>query len=120
MRLIALLLALATLLAAAACTSDTALAPTSRHTGQLADIPPQLFADYLRVNLQGTETVVALNDDGDVVGASASGGVLWHGAAHERTILPITPTSIANDGTVAGSVNGHAATWKHGRVTVLD
>jgi len=72
------------------------------------------------MNLPGTETVVALNDTGDVVGATASGGVLWHGASHERTTLPIIPTAIANDGTVAGLVNGHAATWKNGRVTVLD
>jgi hypothetical protein len=115
-----LLLALATLVAAAACTSDIALGPTSGHTSQIADIPPQFFAAYTRENLPGTETVVALNDNGDVVGASASGGVLWHGAAHERTTLPITPTAIAHDGTVAGIVDGHAATWKNGRVTVLD
>jgi hypothetical protein len=64
--------------------------------------------------------VVALNDNGDVVGATASGGVLWQGPAHERITLPIIPTAIANDGTVAGSIDGHAATWKNGRVTVLD
>ena len=64
--------------------------------------------------------MVALNDSGDVVGATASGGVLWHGAAHERITLPIIPKAIANDGTVAGSVDGHAATWKNGHITILD
>jgi hypothetical protein len=79
-----------------------------------------MYAAYSRTTLPGTETVTALNDSGDVVGASASGGVLWHGASHERISLPIIPTAIANDGAVAGSIDGHAATWKSGRVTVLD
>ena len=105
---------------AIACTSDRALAPTSGHTNQLSDLPPELFAAYTRTNLPGSETVVALNDSGDVVGATATGGILWHGAAHERTTLPIIPTAIANDGTVAGSIDGHAATWKSGHVTILD
>src|SRR4051812_45618442 len=104
---------------ALACASDRALAPTPVQPGHL-DFPPDAYAAYSRVSLPGTETVVALNDGGNVVGATPSGGVLWHGAAHERTSLPIIPTAIANDGTVAGSVNGHAATWKNGRVTMLD
>ncbi|MGE5729512.1 MAG: hypothetical protein ACM34L_12985 [Gemmatimonas sp.] len=120
MRSIGLPLVLAPLIVAIACTSDRAVAPESGHTGQLSGIPPELFAAYTRVSLPGTETVVALNDSGDVVGATNTGGVLWHGANHERTILPIIPTAIANDGTVAGSIDGHAATWKNGRVTVLD
>ncbi|HLB11190.1 MAG TPA: hypothetical protein VK617_16795 [Gemmatimonadaceae bacterium] len=120
MRSIGLPLVLVSMVAAIACTSDRALAPTSGHSGQLSDIPPELIADYSKVTLPGSETVVALNDSGDVVGSSASGGVLWHGAAHERTTLPIIPTAIANDGTVAGSIDGHAATWRNGRVTILD
>ncbi len=120
MRSIGLPLVLASMVAAIACTSDRALAPKSGQAGQLTDIPPELIAAYTRTNLPGTETVVALNDSGDVVGATASGGVLWHGSAHERTSLPIIPTAIANDGTVAGSVDGHAATWKSGRITILD
>ena len=120
MRSIGLPLVLASMVAAIACSGDRALAPTSGHSGQISDIPPELIADYSRVTLPGSETVVALNDSGDVVGAGASGGVLWHGAAHERTTLPVTPTAIANDGTVAGSIDGHAATWKNGRVTILD
>jgi hypothetical protein len=120
MRSIVLRLTLASMVAAIGCSGDRALAPSSGPTGQIADIPPELFAAYSRTSLPGTETVVALNDSGDVVGATASGGVLWHGAAHERTSLPIIPTAIANDGTVAGSIDGHAATWKNGRITVLD
>ena len=120
MRSIGLHLTLASMVAAIACSGDRALAPNSGHTGQISDIPPELFAAYSRMNLPGSETVVALNDSGDVVGVTASGGILWHGAAHERTTLPITPTAIANDGTVAGSIDGHAATWKNGRVTILD
>lgn len=120
MRSIGLSLVLASLVGAIACSSDRALAPPSGHTDQISDLPPELFAAYSRINLPGTETAVALNDSGDVVGATASGGVLWHGAAHERTILPIIPTAIANDGTIAGSIDGHAATWKSGRTTVLD
>jgi len=79
-----------------------------------------MFAAYTRTNLPGSDSVVALNDSGDVVGVTATGGVLWQGASHERTILPIIPTAIANDGTIAGSINGHAATWKSGHVTILD
>jgi hypothetical protein len=120
MRQIGIALVLATMVAASACTSDRVLAPSSGHTGQISDLPPDMFAAYTRTTLPGTETVVALNDSGDVVGATATGGVLWHGATHERTSLPIIPTAIANDGTVAGSIGGHAATWKNGRVTVLD
>ncbi|MBA2683432.1 MAG: hypothetical protein H0U66_02945 [Gemmatimonadaceae bacterium] len=120
MRSIGLQLALAALVFAAACSGDRALAPTTGHADQLSDLPPELFAAYTRTNLPGSETVVALNDSGDVVGATASGGILWHGAAHERTTLPIVPAAIANDGTVAGSIDGHAATWKRGHVTILD
>src|SRR5512140_3113780 len=120
MRSIWISLVLASMVAAIACTGDRALAPKSGHTGQLSDIPPELFAAYSRTNLPGAETVVALNDSGDVVGATATGGILWRGAAHERTSLPIIPTAIANDGTIAGSIDGHAATWRNGRVTVLD
>jgi hypothetical protein len=120
MRSIGLRLTLASMVAAMACSGDRALAPNSGHTGQLSDIPPGWFAAYTRTNLPGSEKVVALNDSGDVVGATATGGILWHGAAHERTTLPIIPTAIANDGTVAGSIDGHAATWKSGHVTILD
>lgn len=120
MRSIVLQLALASMVAALGCSGDRVLAPTSGHSGELATIPPELLAAYSRVTLPGNERAVALNDSGDVVGATASGGVLWHGAAHERITLPIIPTAIANDGTIAGSFNGHAATWKDGRVTVLD
>lgn len=112
-------LILASTLAALACSSDRALAPKPGHAGQL-DFPANMFAPYTRTSLPGTETVVALNDNGDVVGATATGGVLWHGATHERTTLPIIPTAIANDGTIAGSIDGHAATWKDGHTTVLD
>jgi hypothetical protein len=119
MRQIGFPLVLASMVAAIACSSDRAVAPKTGRPGQL-DFPPEMFAAYTLTNLPGTETVVALNDNGDVVGATASGGVLWHGATHERTTLPIIPTAIANDGTIAGSIDGHAATWKNGRVTVLD
>jgi len=112
-------LILASMVAAIGCSTDRTLAPKSGTGGQL-DFPPEMFAAYTRSALPGTETVVALNDDGDVVGATATGGVLWRGSTHERTSLPIIPTAIANDGTVAGSIDGHAATWKNGHTTVLD
>ncbi len=120
MRSIALRLALVSMVAAIGCSGDSSVAPKTGPTGQLSDLPPESFADYSRVSLPGSETAVALNNGGDVVGATASGGVLWHGATHERITLPIIPTAIATDGTVAGSVDGHAATWKNGRVTILD
>ena len=120
MRSIGFPMVLASMVFAIGCSSDRPLAPKPGHTGQLSDIPPELIAAYTRTTLPGTETVVALNDSGDVVGATANGGVLWHGTAHERTVLPIIPTAIANDGTVAGSIDGHAATWKNGRTTILD
>ncbi|HEV7703321.1 MAG TPA: hypothetical protein VGO46_03470, partial [Gemmatimonadaceae bacterium] len=97
MRQIGLPLVLALAVVSTACTADRALAPTAGQAGQL-DFPPAMFAAYSRTTLPGTETVTALNDSGDVVGASASGGVLWHGASHERISLPIIPTAIANDG----------------------
>jgi hypothetical protein len=112
-------LVLASMVAAVACSSDRALAPKPGQAGEL-NFPASMYAAYTRTSLPGTETVAALNDNGDVVGATATGGVLWHGATHERTTLPIIPTAIANDGTIAGSIGGHAATWKNGRVTVLD
>jgi hypothetical protein len=108
-----------TMVAAIGCAGDRALAPKSGGAGQL-NFPANMFAPYTRTSLPGTDTVVALNDNGDVVGATATGGVLWHGPTHERTTLPIIPTAIANDGTIAGSIDGHAATWKDGRTTVLD
>jgi hypothetical protein len=120
MRQIGIALVLATMVAASACTSDRVLAPKSGHAVQISDLPPELFAAYTRTALPGTARVVALNDNGDVVGETQFTGVLWHGATHELTDLPIFPTAIANDGTVAGNLNGHAATWKNGRVTVLD
>jgi len=120
MRQIGFSLVLASIFVAIACSSDRALAPTTGQAGQSSDIPPEMLAAYTRISLPGTDSVVALNDSGDVVGATASGGVLWHGAAHERTNLPIIPAAIANDGTVAGSIDGHAATWRNGHVTILD
>ncbi len=119
MRSIGIPLVLASILAAVACSSDRILAPKSGQAGQL-NFPANMFAAYSRTSLPGTETVVALNDNADVVGATATAGVLWHGATHERTTLPVIPTAIANDGTVAGSIDGHAATWKNGRATILD
>jgi hypothetical protein len=119
MRSIGLPMLLASLVAAIGCSVDRALAPRSGQTGQL-NFPSSLIAAYTRTTLPGTETVVALNDNGDVVGATATGGVLWHGATHERASLPIIPTAIANDGTIAGSIDGHAAIWKNGHTTVLD
>jgi hypothetical protein len=102
------------------CSGERALAPKSGHTLQISDLPPELIAPYKRTSLPGTETVVALNDSGYVVGLGVTGGVLWHGASHARTTCPITPAAIANDGTVVGKFDGHAATWKNGRVTILD
>jgi hypothetical protein len=119
MRSIRSSLVFTTMVAAIACSSDRAVAPKSGGAGQL-DFPASMYAAYTRTSLPGTETVVALNDIGDVVGATATGGVLWHGPTHERTSLPIIPTAIANDGTVAGSIDGHAATWRDGHITILD
>lgn len=124
MRAIGLPLVVATMAAAMACNSDRASAPTTGQSGQLAGLPPELIAThytYLKLPGPGFVTVRALNDSGDVVGGDGShDGVLWHGAAHERTSLPIHPEAIANDGTIAGYLDEHAATWKNGRVTILD
>ena len=121
MRSIRFPLVLGTILATIACASDRALAPTSGHAGQVSGIPAELIADYTLVYLPGKGRAIALNDSGDVVGTPLFGpGILWHGAAHDTTLLPIHPAAIANDGTVAGVIDGHAATWKNGRVTILD
>jgi hypothetical protein len=121
MRAIGLPLVLASMVTAIACSSDRALAPTAGPSSQFSGIPPELIANYTLVYLPGKGTAIALNDSGDVVGIPLFGpGILWHGAAHDTTLLPIHPTAIANDGTVAGVIDGHAATWKNGRVTILD
>jgi len=120
MRSIGFPMVLASMAFAIGCSSDRVAAPKKAAQGGQLNFPPNMFAAYTRTSLPGTDSVVALNDNGDVVGANATGGVLWHGANHERTTLPIIPTAIANDGTIAGSIDGHAATWKNGRVTVLD
>ena len=117
MRSIGLPLVLATMAAAIGCASDRALAPTPGPPGLL--VPPELIAAYTEITLPGRGFVTALNDSGDVVG-DFSGGILWHGAAHEMISIPIHPRAIANDGTVLGVIHGHPATWKNGRVTILD
>ena len=61
-----------------------------------------------------------VNDDGDAVGISNGKGVIWRGAAHTIASLPIFAPGIANDGTVFGDLDGHAAIWKNGNVEVLD
>ena len=79
-----------------------------------------MFAAYSRVNLPGTETVVALNDNGDVVGATATGGVLWHGAPTSEPVSRSSPLQSRTTGPLRDRINGHAATWKNGHTTILD
>jgi hypothetical protein len=113
--------AAATMLAIIACQGDAPLAPTRPgHSDQNPNIPPELFANYTKVELSGTGSVVDLNDGGDAVGISAGGGVLWHGPTHVMSTLPIIPAAIANDGTIAGNLDGHAVVWRNGNVVVLD
>lgn len=111
----------ATLVAISACGGDSPLAPArTGHSDQNPDIPPGLFANYTKVDLLGTGTVVDLNDGGDAVGISGEGGVLWRGTAHTKSDVPILPVAIANDGTIAGNLDGHAVIWRNGHVIALD
>lgn len=103
------------------CAGDAPLAPTRTGTsGSHSDVPPDLLADYSIVTLASPGYVLDVNDSGDAVGISAAGPVLWHGPSHIPVSLPITPAAIANDGRVVGLLDGRAASWKEGRVVVLD
>ena len=106
----------------AACRDNSSVAPTRvGHSDRNPDVPPALFADYTMVELSGSGIVGDVNDDGDAVGISLDGsGFLWSGPAHTRTALPLFAGAIANDGTIAGDFEGHAAILKNGNITVLD
>lgn len=104
-----------------ACGSDTLLSSTKPGKTDIAsDVPADLLADYTVVTLSGNAFVVDINDGGDVVGQAERGGILWSGPDHSSSSIPIVPTAIANDRTIVGSIDGRAASWKNGRITILD
>jgi hypothetical protein len=104
-----------------ACHDSALVAPTRvGDSDRNPDVPPGLFANYTLVELSGTGIVGDVNDNGDAVGVSDGGGVRWSGPAHTRTAIPLFAAAIANDGTVAGEFDGHAAILKGGSVVVLD
>jgi hypothetical protein len=113
--------AVTALMALTACHDSAPLAPTRiGDSDRNPDIPPELFANYTKVDLTGTGIVGDINDAGDAVGISPDGsGFLWSGAAHTRSAIPLFPGAIANDGTIAGDFDGHAVSLKQGSVVVL-
>ncbi len=111
------------LVACTACRADVPLAPSK--PGQLdrnPDIPADLFASYAPVELPGAAAgiVTDVNDAGDAVGIADGAGAIWRGAAHTRDDLPFVPEAIANDGTIAGYLGGHAVMFRNGQLIVLD
>jgi hypothetical protein len=114
--------AAAFLLVATACHDNAPVAPTRvGHSERNPDVPPELFANYTMVELSGSGIVGDVNDAGDAVGISPDGnGFLWTGPSHTRTPIPLFAGQIANDGTIAGNFEGHAAILKNGSVVVLD
>jgi hypothetical protein len=111
------------LVALAACRADTPLAPSKpAHVDRNPDFPAELFASYTPVELSGVGTgiVVGINDGGDAVGIADGAGAIWRGAAHTKGDLPFIPAAIANDGTIAGNLDGHAVMFRNGQLIPLD
>jgi hypothetical protein len=86
------------------------------------DVPAELFASYTPVELPGAGTgiVADINDGGDAVGVADGAGAIWRGAAHTKGDLPFIPAAIANDGTIAGNLDGRAVMFKNGQLIPLD
>ena len=107
----------------AACNADAPVAPSK--PGQLdrnPNFPPELYANYTPVELPGAATGIVedISDGGDAVGVADGAGAIWRGAAHTKGDLPFIPVAIANDGTIAGNLDGHAVMFKNGQLIVLD
>ncbi|MDQ2765617.1 MAG: hypothetical protein M3Y30_00555 [Gemmatimonadota bacterium] len=86
------------------------------------DVPADLFASYTPVELPGAGTgnVADINDGGDAVGIADGVGAIWRGAAHTKGDLPFIPAAIANDGTIAGNLDGHAVMFRNGQLIPLE
>jgi hypothetical protein len=111
------------LVALTACRADAPLAPSEPgHLDRNPDVPADLFASYTPVELRGAGTgiVADINDGGDAVGVADGAGAIWRGAAHTRGDLPFIPAAIANDGTIAGNLDGHAVMLRNGQLIPLD
>ena len=111
------------LVALAACRADAPLAPSEPgHADRNPNIPEGLFASYTPVELPGAGTgiVADINDGGDAVGVADGAGAIWRGVAHTKGDLPFIPAAIANDGTIAGNLDGHAVMFRNGQLIPLD
>ena len=111
------------LVALAACRADAPFAPSEPgHLDRNPDVPADLFASYTPVELSGAGTgiVADINDGGDAVGVADGAGAIWRGAAHTKGDLPFIPAAIANDGTIAGNLDGHAVMFRQGQLIPLD
>ncbi|HLB11136.1 MAG TPA: hypothetical protein VK617_16470 [Gemmatimonadaceae bacterium] len=109
--------------ALAACHADTAIAPSEpKQVDRNPNFPAYLFANYTPVELPGAGTGVVsdINDGGDAVGIADGAGAIWRGATHTKSDLPFIPAAIANDGTIAGNLDGHAVMFKNGQLIPLD
>ncbi|HEY5231067.1 MAG TPA: hypothetical protein VIJ11_09280 [Galbitalea sp.] len=111
------------LVALAACRADAPVAPSEPgHSDRNPNFPAELYANYTPVELPGAGTgiVADINDGGDAVGVADGAGAIWRGAAHTKGDLPFIPAAIANDGTIAGNLHGHAVMFKNGQLIPLD
>lgn len=111
------------LVALAACRADAPFAPSEPgHLDLNPAFPAGLFASYTPVELPGAGTgiVADINDGGDAVGVADGAGAIWRGAAHTKGDLPFAPAAIANDGTIAGNLDGHAVMFRNGQLIPVD
>jgi len=111
------------LIALTACRADAPVAPSQPgHSDLNPNFPAELFANYTPVELPGAGTgiVADINDGGDAVGVADGAGAIWRGAAHTKGDLPFNPAAIANDGTIAGNLDGHAVMFRNGQLIPLD
>lgn len=111
------------LVALAACRADTLFAPPEPgHSDRNPNFPAGWYANYTPVELPGAGTgiVADISDGGDAVGVADGAGAIWSGAAHTKGDLPFIPAAIANDGTIAGNLDGHAVMFKNGQLIHLD
>jgi hypothetical protein len=109
--------------ALAACHADSPIAPSGpKQVDRNPNFPTSLFANYTPFELPGAGTgvVADINDGGDAVGIADGTGAIWRGAAHTKGDLPFIPAAIANDGTIAGNLDGHAVVFKNGQLIPLD
>ena len=99
-------------------TSPSSRAPTLRPPS-FQQVPSAFASGYIAVDLGGRfSKAVAINDAGQIAGATSEGGALWTNGV--RTDLgPINPVALNEAAQVAGNCGSHACLWENGLLTDL-